>query len=235
MIGSDYDDNLSVFYAKIVGLKKGSDSVEFQLKTKNPSTDKYEVVKTAKPATKIGGELVKLAREEFEWEGETIRVLKVYLKDTDAGQLVILSLNLNNMTRSLINGLAGTENLNGWYTLSTFISNNGMPNMIARRDDEKLEWKYTWEEFASKVEVVKVGKTDQKVYDELNDWLWEEVLPEIIGRFTPPEHASEGSEFTFFETTDEHPVKDGEKTVPSKKTKALVEQVEDESPDDLPF
>jgi hypothetical protein len=184
MIGDKNQENLDAYFAKIVGLKKGSEELYFEFRQKNESTGGYDVL-DIKERT-IGGYLVEIKAEEREFEGDTIQSIKLYLKDPDERQLIILSIGLNGISRTLLNGMLGTANLNGFWKLTLYKSKeNGMPNLWAEVDGEKLEWKYDWnKDFKPKINVIKKGKKTENDYSDLNEWLFEQAK-ELSKAFKP--------------------------------------------------
>jgi hypothetical protein len=185
--GNQNQDNYSNFYVKLQGLKKGSKECFFEFKQKQGDT----YVVTDKNSS-FDGVLESIKQEEIEHEGKKKPVLKITLRDDFATERYILTLGMNNVSRSLISSLSTADKLES-LSFWTMMGDKGFPIFVAKANgsQEKLQWGHDMVELQKKlVTEHKIGDDIIRDYSALDKFLLGEILPTVIAKVVPAPKAS---------------------------------------------
>jgi len=174
-------DVKNAYYFKVIGLKKGSEEVYFEVKQKDENGD-YPVVNKVKG---VQGHLESIKLEKRDYQGEEIVTYKFVMKDKE--DLYIVSFGNNSVLRSLLNCLASAD-IVGEIAFGVYINKNGNKSVWVKNDNNSLGWKYKFEDLPE-VKVAKVGK--KEVYDstERDEFFESTVLKEVCEKLTPSPEA----------------------------------------------
>lgn len=189
MIGrkNDFIGDNDLYFVKITGLKLG-ETAHMEVKKKvGLSEDGSMILEELDDTKEISGELIRVSTRSYDHKGDTVRLIELWLKDHQAGEVYKVQVGTNSAMRTIINCLAGVESFgiieirvdnekdeNGKKTgyPSTFVSNNDVPL--------KWTWKYNDPEWQEKIDVtetsIKGKKVKQRDMYRLDNWLIDEVL-----------------------------------------------------------
>lgn len=230
----DYSEGMEVFYAKVMGLSRDSKAkVEFELKQKN-AEGVWVVVDNEQ---NLSGQLVFVGAHTNtdDATGKVYKNINIHLKDAAAKEYYKITLGLNNLSRGLINTLAGATSPIGNLELAAYTSKKGYATMyvVADGDKNKTDWKYKWDELEAKKELTKdkTGKVVDVNTEELDDFIMNTVIPkEVVPLIAFMNADGEGT--TGLPESDLSGEETVEKTEPQVVSKS--EMTQDEL-DDLPF
>jgi hypothetical protein len=183
------NSNLKLFFMKITGLKKGE---KIHIKQTEAKGDKkYEDL--PETINFIAGTLHKVETREYEWEGDQITELKIWLKDqlANEGEMYAVSVGINSIGRSIINSLLSLD-LSKPGNLSISVWNkkdNDYPSVQVKFNDDRADWKYQPAELNEYVdEEPKKNKKGEvigttKLYHRLDAFLLGELKAKVIPKF----------------------------------------------------
>jgi hypothetical protein len=140
--------------------------------------------------TKAEGFLKGIKVETYTWEGKEKLSMKITLQDPNADGAIIISTGFNNMTRSMLNSIAGCTNL-GLLELKATNWGKGekkYATIFVQNNGQKTAWKFPMAELPQ-VEQVKNKKGEVVSVDdsEANDFFKNviniDILPKITNEF----------------------------------------------------
>lgn len=177
--GSSNDDR-SLFFAKIMGLKKeftGNPWIEITQK----QNDKYVEIDKC---SYIEGWLAKAKVDSYEYEGKPKKTIELTIEDNDEKYLFQSS--YNQLSRSLINSLLGTPDY-GRIKISVYTNKAGYKSIFVENNGEKMAWKYSVEEMQAKTEKItnKAGEFISNDYSSLDNWLEEQFAAHVVPNCKP--------------------------------------------------
>ncbi len=169
------DSNRDVFYAKIKGLKKdhaGDPWIGLEQKKGN---DYVEI----KKVQWMSGWLSGAKTGSYEYEGKPVKTFELTLED--GIEKYVFQSSYNGLSRSLINSLLSTVNY-GTLKISVYTSKKGYKSIGVELNGERLQWKYSIDEFKAKTKEIKdeEGEIIKISYKELDAWLEEEFKKNVI-------------------------------------------------------
>lgn len=179
------DANLKLFFMKITGLTVGEKAVITQ---KEAIGDK-KTIDLDEKLNFVKGNLHKVEIRDYEYKGEAVQELKVWLRDTLAGELYAVSCGINSIGRSIINTLLNLERPYGELEIRVYNKkDSGYAAVYLEHNGVKAGWKYSPEEqkpYVKKTVVSKKGKdvteTDTFLLDK---FLIDELKANVIPHFT---------------------------------------------------
>jgi len=140
--------------------------------------------------TKAEGYLKGIKVETYTWEGKEKQSMKITLQDPNADGAIVISAGFNNMTRSMLNSIAGCDVI-GLLELKAAKWGKGekkYPTIFVQNNGQKTGWKFTMAELPQ-VEQVKNKKGEVVSVDdsEANDFFKNviniDILPKIVSEF----------------------------------------------------
>jgi hypothetical protein len=193
------NSNLKLFFMKITGLKEGE---KVHIKQTEATGDKT-YTELDETIGFIAGKLHKVETRDYEWKGDQITELKIWLKDTLAGEngeMYAVSVGINSIGRSIINSLLSLDLQEPYNNLSISVWNKkdtGFASVQVKYNDERANWKYQPGELTEYIDEEpkkdKKGKVigTRKVYHRLDEFLLNELKEKVLPKFnkTPSEFA----------------------------------------------
>ena len=189
------DSNLKLFFGAIRGLKAGEQA---HITQKEALEDKkFNDLENIK---EVSGLLTKIEFKEREWQGDTIKELKLWLRDDESQELFILSVGFNSIGRSIMNTLCNlTAPIGELYVGVYNKKGSDYASVMVKHNGEKAGWKYSIEEQSKHVvsnEITRKGKlVIEKDYYKLDELLVTEIKANIIPSLdkTPAKFAEAGA------------------------------------------
>jgi hypothetical protein len=244
----NHAEGMEVFYVKVLGLSKdSSDAVEFELKQKN-SEGKFEVVDKERT---LSGQLIYVgAHTNTNDAGKEFKSIIIHLRDKREKEYYKISMGLNNMSRGIINSLAGATGSVNNLELSVYTNKKGYASafIVADEDKEKLNWKYEYEFLEEMKDITRneAGKVVDVDSDKLDAFIMKEVIPEQVvpNIYFNGDSAEDGAKAVVEESglesatpmagVEEEVPEGTEESIPDvvAESQAATEKAED---DDLPF
>lgn len=198
-------DNLKLFFLKVKGLKAGETIHMIQEQSNGKGVKPTLLVKeNGDPDTirNISGVLEGVFIRENEYQGDTIRELKVVLADEAAQERYIVGVGMNSISRDIMNRLI-SGNLKGKVIeISVYMNDKGYPAVSVKANGERVDWKYSIDDLKPLVvenTVVKKGKqsverdhyaVEQKLIDELLVMYPQKTAPTAAPQRQEPEAVS---------------------------------------------
>lgn len=144
------------------------------------------------PFDTLTGQLMDIEFGHYIFEGTNQKTVTLYLKDPEeeGGEKFKLEMNMNNLTRGMLNSFAGSgeKNTTGIYSLKLYVSNKGFNSCFIELNGEKAAWKYKVGEFKTPEKIEAGGQTvqDDRACNEWFASITEKVIiPVLAGRETP--------------------------------------------------
>lgn len=236
---SRFGGDAKFLYAKIKGLKAG-ETLYMEISEKQGND--YVVTQYDQPKANLSGTLIKIEEKSYEWEGDTVKTLSMWLKDSETNEVVILDIGMNSVFRSMVNSMASVEGvLTGeWYFSFYNKKDTGYPSVYVEYNGEKTNWKYDmrsdeWKGLIDVNVVKKKGKeVEEKDFYRLDEWLRGIAVDDIGGRVIQEFKQGDRTEVPEpVEAHDPADVADAPKPAPRKRKPAPLPVPE--GTDDLPF
>lgn len=101
------------------------------------------------------GYLKSVSMEQFTWEGKTKNSLKVIMADNVSDEKIIITMYMDNATRSMLNSLAGADDLSGVLRLEARKwgkTEKKYPTLFVKLDEKQVKWKYPIDQIPRTVE-----------------------------------------------------------------------------------
>ena len=196
----------------------GSNKRFYSLKAKTSDSDPNPYIgrqekgesgwQIAEKFNSIEGRLISIAHSSYEYQGE--QKTKIIIGLDDGHEEMSLEGNFNSLVYSIINSIAGTNNLgnieiNVWLS-KEIVNGKNYPKCAVKNDGEKTKWKYDWNN-VPKAKNVKVGNKNYKDDSEVVEF-WKKEIEGISARIKPnsadnaPPPAQYQSQNTGFEDED---------------------------------
>lgn len=130
----------------------------------------------------IEGRLVSIAHSSYEYQGE--QKTKIIIGLDDGNEEMSLEGNFNSLVYSILNSLAGTNNLgnieiNVWLS-KELVNGKNFPKCAVKNDGDKTTWKYDWNN-VPKAKDVKVGNKTYKDDSDVVEF-WKKEVEGIAAR-----------------------------------------------------
>lgn len=181
---NEYAD-YKLFFIKVKGLKKGE---TVNLLVKNAETNEEESLEP--PKANLSGLVSKFEKGDYEYEGEKVDTMSIWLRDDQMKETYKLELNFNSLSRNIINALYSLKGNIGVLDFSFYMNKNGRPSVSIQNNGERVSWHKSFTEIKEGGYVTeekdKKGKIsyDNDKYDELvKKWIQElsdaHVTPEV--------------------------------------------------------
>lgn len=180
MLGNDnnYSENTKLYILKIKRKDADQKPVKpfFAVSVKD-ETGKFKVDNNLATDT-VSGNLTKIELDKKEWEGKEYDVIKVYLKDD--GEMYLLDLRFDNLTRQMFNALLGLKSFENvkisLYETRSEKTGKTYPNVSVKQGGQRADWKFSREQLPQPEEVKnKKGEVLQRVYDDVNNFFLEQL------------------------------------------------------------
>ena len=139
------DSNLKLFFMKITGVKEGEKITIKQSEARG----KGNIVELDETVQDVSGQLTKVeVREYSPKEGEKARELKVWLRDSEAGELYAVGCNMNSIGRSILNTILSLEPPFGELVIRVYNKKEGKnyAAVYITHNGVKVGWKYSLDE-----------------------------------------------------------------------------------------
>lgn len=176
----------------------------FQVDTK---VGEEYVVQPTKPKF-VSGNLTRVKLGSYEYEGENIDTIQLYLED--AGEVYNVDLRFNLISRNIFNSLFNLdsfENLN--FSLYENKTEKGVfPAVSIKQNDSRVDWKYKLDELP-KIKKVKVGKKEAIDSSELDEFFLKH-LEELVAKVDAAPKVESAPRDPETSTSDSSQVADGE-------------------------
>lgn len=178
------DANLKLFFMKITGLKKGEKAVIEQSEARGEK----QIVKLDEKLSFVKGKLEKVEIREYTYEGEQVKDLRVWLKDSLDGEMYIVSCGLNSIGRSILNTLLNLEKPYGELEIRVYNKKDtGYAAAYIEHNGVKAGWKYTIDQMKPFIKENSISRKGQVVVErdyfaldtKLIDELKAEVMPSL--------------------------------------------------------
>lgn len=130
--------------------------------------------------TKAEGFLKGIKVETYTWEGKEKLSMKITLQEANSDSSIIISAGFNNMTRSMLNAIAGCDAI-GLIELKAAKWGKGekkYPCVFVQNNGQKTSWKYKIDEIPQ-VEQIKNKKGDVVSFDDTETNIFFKNLIEI--------------------------------------------------------
>lgn len=129
--------------------------------------------------SEVSGNLTRLEIKEKDFNGSITKLVLLYLKDQQAGETYVLSLNFRNSTRGLFNRLFNLETTDN-LTIGVYENKRGYETFYMRQGQERVEWKYKLEDLPEPEPKTINGNRINDYYEV--DRFFEENLVEVATR-----------------------------------------------------
>jgi hypothetical protein len=177
---------------KVKGLKHGE---KVHIEQTKPLGDK-QYVTLEETIDRIGGSFHELRFRKYTHQGDEITEVQLWLKDPKAGakgEMYAVSMNMNSVSRSLLNALLSIEGPIGNLELRFYNKkDNGYANIYIEHNGAKIGWKYKQDEVSHLIVSNTVSKKGQTVVEKdffkLDEFFIKEATEQIIpkGRQSTP-------------------------------------------------
>lgn len=114
-----------------------------------------EIWQDTKSFNDMEGFLKSVSMESFQWEGKTKNSLKVIMADNVSDEKIIITMYMDNTTRSMLNSLAGADDLSGVLRLEARKwgkTEKKYATIFVKIDEKQARWKYEIDEIPKVVE-----------------------------------------------------------------------------------
>jgi len=114
-----------------------------------------EAWEDTKSFSDMEGYLKSISMEQFTWEGKTKNSLKVIMTDNVTDEKIIITMYMDNATRSMLNSLAGAEDLSGVLRLEARKygkTEKKYPTIFVKMNGNQCRWKYPIDEIPKIIE-----------------------------------------------------------------------------------
>lgn len=213
--GSAQSGNKKFFNFKIVTKetvdgKEQNVPVHFQVDTK----ENGEYVISAEKPVFVAGNLTKIKLGSFEWKGEDVNTVQIYLEDGD--EIYNVDLRYNLVARNIFNSLLSLESFEN-VRFELYTNKLGYSAVSVKQNGEKVDWKFNLADLPPIVKH-KVGKKEVIDSSDLDNFFLEKLteLAEKVNGAPKPENK-------------DRPVEDGPSVGGEKTPDSSVED------DDIPF
>jgi hypothetical protein len=191
MRGSAILPDYQRFYIRIKGIKKGEKRVYLEVSGKDPETGEIKLLPPPEnDITSISGKLVKIENSHYEYEGDTINTVIIFLADEENKEYYKIESGRNSLMRSIVNSLASAEDLNQSVVIRVYNAKETGRARVwvgiydkAEDDFVSLNWKLSFDDIKAMTGVIEKTNKAGKVIDTEYDY--SEVDEEIFGKILP--------------------------------------------------
>jgi hypothetical protein len=149
-----------------------------------------------KKCTQVAGTIRKIVHGQYEWEGELVDTVTLYLEDKEAddgnGEIYKIDFSYNILSKSVFNSLLGIKDMSGVVTISLYKNKSGYPAASVKLNDEKVDWAYRLEDLPEAPKVKFKGK-EMTDYTEV-DAFFRNALKEKFSSFSSTKGESSHSD-----------------------------------------
>ena len=133
--------------------------------------------------TWIDGHVTKVETGEYEWNGEMISTIIIFLQDGE--HKYKLEASWTGLVRGLVNSLLGIETM-GRVCIRLYTSKEGYASVYVENNGERASWKYKWEDQKDMVRTYKgKGGKEEADFTELNKWFAGKADTELSKKVKP--------------------------------------------------
>ena len=186
------EGSLKLFFMKIAGLKKGEKA---HIKQSEARGDK-QYIELEETINKVSGQLHKVETRTYQFEGEDIQEVKIWLRDALEGEMYALSVGMNSIGRSIVNTMLALEAPYGELEIRVYNKkDNDMPAVYMEHKGVKAGWKYAPDQLKPYITENQTKKKGQPVvekdYNEIDKFLLKELRENVIPKLdkTPAKFA----------------------------------------------
>lgn len=186
--GSADFDNLKLFFLKITGLKEKNPHMIQEESMGKGVKPKLLTKEDGTPDTvnDISGVFEGVYVRENEYNGDTIRELKITLKDDQAAERYIVACGMNSIGRDIMNRLLNVKK-GDTIQISVYVNKNGYPAVSVKTPTadgwESVDWKYSIDDFKPLVVVNTVVKKGKEITERDFYKVEEKLINELSLRF----------------------------------------------------
>lgn len=150
------------------------------------------------------GYLKSISMESYTHEGKSKQSIKITMSDNMTDEKIIITMYMDNATRSMLNSLAGAEDLSGLLRLEARKwgkTEKKYPTIFVKIDEKPIKWKYPIDEIPKIIET----KNSKDVTVDWDDSDANEFFKVVIENDINPRLKAERSTHTYQPTTMEEP------------------------------
>jgi len=117
---------------------------------------------------KFSGPLESITVKEREWEGSTIE--SVVFEFSDGNEYYKIESSFNNLSRSILNSLAGVDyKLGPTIMVSLYKNKEGYASVYVETDGERASWKFSMDELPE-IKRIRFNGKDQSDFEDVNNF-----------------------------------------------------------------